>query len=205
MPVHRGNLSQVINRAWTRATDIRTEGSEHRVRNQERSRQWVSELAKAFTDEYDMNIHRVFWQGNTANRDQFRINELLFDVVVCSVSSEESLQRRSNRLEFVHQCHWQVESEFNRRDSREIVIDMSKLVIGSAENKLFVAAHRKTKARELLTLCAQIARQCSGNVFFAFVAHPEEWDTNPRAPVLYEWLAGDWEPMKHVTGSGQSD
>ena len=199
MPVHRGNLSRVINKAWTRTKDSRAEEGERGNRNRTRSRQWVSGLAKAFSEEYDEDLHRIFWQGNPTNREQFRINEFLFDVMVCSVSSVESLQRQSNRLEFIDQCHWQVESEFNRRDSREIVVDMSKLVVGSAENKLFVAAHRKTNERELLKLCARIARRCSGNVFFAFVAHPDEWDTGPKPPVLYEWLAGDWEPISHGT------
>lgn len=111
----------------------------------------------------------------------------------------ESLQRQSNRLEFIDQCHWQVESEFNRSDSREVVVDMSKLIVGSAENKLFVSAHRKANERELLKLCAWIARRCGGNVFFAFVAHPDEWGTNPSAPALYEWLAGDWELISHGT------
>ena len=63
-----------------------------------------SGLARAFSEEYDEDLHRIFWQGNPTNREQFRINEFLFDVMVCSVSSVESLQRQSNRLEFIDQC-----------------------------------------------------------------------------------------------------
>ena len=49
----------------------------------------------------------MFWLGNDRNREQFGINEYLFDVMVCSVSTVESLQRQSNRLDFIDQCHWQ--------------------------------------------------------------------------------------------------
>ncbi len=118
--------------------------------------------------------------------------------MVCNVSTVESLRRQSNRLDFIDQCHWQIESEFNHSNSREVIVDMSKLVVGLAENKLFIAAHRDSETGEpgLLKLCAGIARRCSGNVYFAFVAHPDDWESDPPDPVVYEWLAGYWERMK---------
>ena len=197
MPVHRSNLLEVINRAWQRAK--RTLESHT---NRQRSQEWVSALAEEFQSEYhDEEIHRVFWQRNKLNREQFGINEFLFDVMVCSVSQVESLQRQSNPLDFIDQCHWQVESEFNRQNSRAVIVDMSKLVVGSAENKLFIASHRSSRERErdLLNLCARIARRCGGNLYFAFVAHPADWESNSKAPVLHAWVAGDWEEMGHLS------
>ena len=193
VPVHRSNLLEVINKPWQHA--IRTPEN---ITNRQRSQEWVSALAEEFQSEYqDEEIHRVFWQRNKRNREQFGINEFLFDVMVCSVSQVESLQRRSNPLDFIDQCHWQVESEFNRKNSRAVVVDMSKLVVGSAENKLFIASHRLSRKgeRDLLNLCARIARRCGGNVFFAFVAHPADWESNPVMPLLYEWVAGDWKEI----------
>ena len=199
MPVHRRNLLGIIECAWNHA---RGEGPEEDgslnagQRNRERSSQWVCALAEAFQSKYrDPGVHRVFWLDNDKNREEFGINELLFDVMVCSVSTVESLQRQSNRLEFIDQCHWQIESEFNRSNSRAVIVDMSKLVVGSAENKLFIAAHTNSGERKLLKLCAGIARRCSGNLYFAFVAHPEDWNDDPAEPVLYEWLAGYWEQI----------
>ena len=199
MPVHGGNLLWVIESAWKRAWDSADNDSDEGKRNKERSQQWVSALAEEFRKNYQDELHRVFWQRNKDNREQFDINEFLFDVMVCGVSHLKSMQRRSKWLEFIDQCHWQVESEFNRSTSRAVIIDMSKLVVGSAENKLFVAAHRATpkSKSDLLRLCAGIARRCSGNVYFAFVAHPSEWEDavkkNDRKPKLYEWVAGGWE------------
>ena len=38
MPVHRGNLSRVINKAWTRTKDSRADEGERGNRNRTRSR-----------------------------------------------------------------------------------------------------------------------------------------------------------------------
>ena len=193
MTVHRGNVLDVVNKAWELARDRRSPDQDIGKRNRLRSSDWVRALAETFENEYRVSgVHRVFWLGNDTNREQFGINEYLFDVMVCSVSTVESLQRQSNRLDFIDQCHWQVESEFNRSNSREVIVDMSKLVVGSAENKLFIAAHRKSGEQDLLKLCAGIARRCLGAVYFAFVAHPDEWDDTPMEPYLYEWLEGYW-------------
>lgn len=197
MSVHRGNVVRVINEAWARASEGAKEEGDKRVQNTNRSKRWMSELAEGFAREYrDEERHRVFWGGSEANQEHFRRNEFLFDLMVCSVSETESLQRHSNRLEFIDQCHWQVESEFHRGDSREVIVDMSKLVLGSAQNKLFVAAHRDANREKLKRMCGVIASRCSGNVYFAFVSHPAEWVVAPREPSVFEWLAGDWEAIQ---------
>ena len=110
------------------------------------------------------------------------MNELLFDLAVCSVPETESLQRKANPLQFIARCHWQIESEFNRRNTRDIVVDMSKLVLGSAENKLFIAAHRGVREHDILEQCSQIAGCCGGRVYFGFVSHPDDWGKEPRHP-----------------------
>lgn len=214
MPVHRGNLVRVVNDAWKRARQGAKDGSDKKKQNAERSKKWVDELAAGFCKEYPREYakgsrktrHRVFWIGGKDNKKHFRRNEFLFDLMVCSVSKTESLQRPPKRLEFIDRCHWQVESEFNRTNTRELIIDMSKLVLGSAENKLLVAAHRESNRKELRGICGAIASRCDGNVYLAFVAHPNEWvempdgrGNQPEDPKVYEWLAGDWVPLGDVS------
>ena len=204
VPVHRGNLLRVVNEAWERASEGAKDGVDKKKQNSERSKKWVDELARGFRQEYpaqDANTsrkthHRVFWAGNEKNQKHFHRNEFLFDVMVCSVSDMESLESRPNRLEFIDRCHWQVESEFNLKDSREVIVDMSKLVVGSAENKLFVAAHRKNNRKELLGMCGAMASRCDGHVYLAFVSHPNDWVKRPERPRVYEWLAGDWVAVR---------
>ncbi len=195
MAVNRGNLKTVVEHAWNtaRTKDMSAD-------NRKRSTAWVSALADQFQENYRLERHRVFWKGNCRNKKNFGLNELLFDIVVCSVSTTESLQSQSNRLEFIVDSHWQIESEF-ARSTREILVDMSKLVLGSAENKLMVASHRNPDTeRDILAQCSDIASRCGSNVYFCFVSHPEEWKRDPQAPSLYEWTAGDWEELKATAG-----
>ena len=200
MAVNRGNLKTVVEHAWNtaRTKDMSAD-------NRKRSTAWVSALADQFQENYRLERHRVFWKANTKNQKNFGLNELLFDIVVCSVSTTESLQSQSNRLEFIVDSHWQIESEF-ARNTREILVDMSKLVLGSTENKLMVASHRHPRRerditeRDILAQCSDIASRCGSNVYFCFVSHPEEWKRDPQAPSLYEWTAGDWEELKATAG-----
>ena len=193
MPVHRGNIGTVVMRAWSKVRCVDEEGDSERDRNRKRSAGWVNSLACRFRECYEGGRYRVFWLGNKKNRDQFGRNEMLFDIAVCSVSWTQSRQTRAQNLEFIAQCHWQVESEFSRTNSRDIVVDMSKLVMGSAENKLFIAAHRNSGEAGILEQCSEIAGRCTGRVYFCFVSHPDDWNTKRQSPpTLHEWVAGGW-------------
>ncbi|MCY4547222.1 MAG: hypothetical protein OXC28_02540 [Defluviicoccus sp.] len=196
MPVHRGNIGGVIFEAWRHALDHDERSDtqpDKRIRNRKRSSAWVDSLAGRFYARYEGDRYRLFWLGNNKNRGQFGRNEMLFDVAVCSVSTTRSRQRNAQDLEFIAQCHWQIESEFSRTNTREIVIDMSKLVMGSAENKLFIAAHRTSGEGGILEQCSEIAERCAGRVHFCFVSHPDDWKTGrQRPPALHEWVAGGW-------------
>lgn len=194
MPVHRGNIVEVINAAWRAARDKKAEGKI----NRSRSRNWVDALAAEFKKRYCGERHRTFWLQNRKNQKHFRRNEFLFDVMVCSVSETKSLQHSPKPLEFIAECHWQIESEFSKTDTRQIIIDMSKLVAGSATHKLFVAAHRGRTNRDILEQVSELASRCGGHVYFAFVAHPERWGGEKPGlppPEVHEWVAGGWEPL----------
>ena len=197
MPVHRDNLEEVVDAAWVDATENPASGDNPGSVHRKRSAQWVDALAKQFKDNYDLERrHRVFWKGYEGNKEHFGVNELLFDITVCSISTTPSLQRNPKGLEFITACHWQVESEFADKNTRDVIVDMSKLVLGSAENKLIVAARRdnEQRQRDVLAQCADIAACCRTNVFFLFVSHPRTWldAPTPNPPLLYEWTAGDW-------------
>ena len=192
MPVHRGNIGKVVMQAWDKARYAHEEADSKRDRNRKRSTRWVDSLARRFREHHKGGRYRVFWLGNKKNREQFGRNEMLFDIAVCSVSWTRSRQKKPQDLEFIAQCHWQVESEFSRANTRDIVVDMSKLVMGAAENKLFVAAHRNSGEPDILEQCSEIAGRCTGRVYFCFVSHPDSWENDPEAPLLHEWIADAW-------------
>ena len=43
--------------------------------------------------------------------------------MVCSVSETKSVQRPPQPLEFIVECHWQIESELSRTNTRDIIVD----------------------------------------------------------------------------------
>ena len=192
MPVHRGNIGEVVLSAWDGAVAPLIECDTQKETNRARSRAWMRSLAERFGEHYASKGHKIFWLGNDCNQTEFGLNELLFDLAVCSVSSTKSLERQPRDLPFIARCHWQIESEFSRQNTRDLIVDMSKLVMGAAENKLFVASHRGDRERDVLDQCAPIAACCSGTVYFCFVSHPDGWENDPDAPVLHEWLVDGW-------------
>ncbi len=166
--------------------------------NKKRSQEWVDCLAKGFQRSYADGGHRTFWKSNRCNRKEFFRNEFLFDVAVGHIETVHSLGQNSKELRFIAGCEWLVESELDNKNSRQIVVDMSKLVMGAAKNKLFVASHRPScTEKKVLERCGKIAERCCGNVYFCFVAHPSVWNSKPEVPSLYEWKKGrrEWSPL----------
>lgn len=189
MPMTGHGLPRVVGAAWRETRQQPT------ADNRGRSATWVHALGRQFQAEYPQECgYRVFWRTNPCNR-AFRLNEFLFDIAVCSVSHAPSLQRVPTSLEYVTSCHWQVESEF-AFNTREILVDLSKLVLGAAANKLFVASHREPAVEQaLLARCERVARHCGRSVFLVFIAHPSRWGQTVREPDLYELVDGGWRPL----------
>lgn len=198
MPVNETNLDELILAAWSDALNssrnIDVESDQGTI-NDERSQAWMNSLGEQFESQYSAKDDRVFWKGNEDNKGDFGLKEMLFDMVVCRISRVNSLRNR-NQIPFVAKCYWQIESEFNRDNSAKIVEDMRKLVMGSIENKLFVASHKSTGQEwenRVLKMCSEITKCCDGNLFFCFIAHPADWDENsPPPPSIYRWIDDKW-------------
>lgn len=189
MKLKKDELAKVIDRAWDAALNERigNGGNSNGVVHRKRSTKWVCCLAREFQHLYSKGSeYRVFWKDNEGNRDQFRMNEFLFDVMVGKIKRTTSQQRNLSELQYIGKCEWAIESELNRSDSREVIIDMSKLVVADAKNKLFVTSHRSNDGEEkLLKQCRPVAEACRGKVYFCFIAHPEDWDEAPKPPRLH--------------------
>lgn len=190
------DLYELILRAWSNTLENRTEargtaeGGRGRV-NHEASGVWLDCLGKEFQGYYRDKDQRVFWKGNNGNRGQFGLNELLFDISVCRIEEVPSI-RKGTQLPFVSDCHWQVESELNDSNSREITKDFSKLVMGQSENKLFISSYQGDAQLEVRRMCSPMARRCTGKLHLCFIDHPRNWEGMPEAPVLFRWKEEDW-------------
>lgn len=164
-------------------------------RNSLRSRQWVQCLAKAFRKLYPDPAVRVFYKGDPSNRDDFGLNELLYDVCVCETDTCPAAVS-AKTLRYVTRALWQIESEF-ARDSSEAVKDFNKLVIGAAENKLFVWPRLSTpdRERDYLETLLPVASRCTGAVYAALVPHPSDWRAAQADVLAWRLDAGRWQAI----------
>jgi hypothetical protein len=161
-----------------------------------RSRKFVEAIGIYFRaiDDLKKDTYYVFTKHFDENRPEFGLNELLYDVLVCDTAKTTSVQG-NRELSFVKKAIWQIESEFHKTNVRQLIWDFNKLVIGSGENKLFICSQRSSDKQEQLFLKTlnPLAACCSGNVYIAFVPHPENWNGNaPYAVKCLKYDNGHW-------------
>ena len=148
----------------------------------------------------DRSNELFFWRGNPDNNEEFGLSELLYDISVCQTETTRSMESKPRCLKFVSKASWVVESEFSE-NTRHILFDMSKLVIGTASNTLFVVSYRSDKNDELLDRLKPVARQIDGNLFLAFVPHPRDWfKVDQEGSVLYRWKSDEGDFVKRRDG-----
>jgi hypothetical protein len=184
------NLKTLLSSAFHNACRSPCVAAERGVLHRERSRAWVESLANEFrgTLAGDPEI-RVFSKGCHANREEFGLNEPLYDVLVCRTATVESAVHGKTLL-YVREALWQVESEF-ARDSGAAVKDFNKRVLGSARNKLFVGPQVNDSAA-FLNVLHPVASVCSGNIFAALVLHPAQWPTTTTPVHLWQFNGCNW-------------
>ena len=138
-----------------------------------RSRNFVEKLRKNILNEYkDDDTIRAFSKYNKANKKEFGLNELLYDILVCKTDKVQS-GRRKKSMTFVTKSLWQIESEFSKNPV-QAVYDFNKLVIGASENKLFIAPNIEYY-NDFLNPLSKLANLCNSKTYIAFIPHPKDW------------------------------
>ena len=193
------DLGNLIREAWknTLKRTVCAEGSAEKATGQvhsDRSSGWIDCLGESFQGRYTNEDQRVFWKKNSSNRSQFNLNELLFDISVCQIKEVPSIQKGAP-LSFISKCYWQIESELNNHNSREITKDFSKLVMGHSDNKLFISSYQGIHQEEVKDLCSEIACYCTGSLYLCFIDHPEKWAEKPENPALFGWEDNGWKRL----------
>lgn len=141
-------------------------------RNSSRSRMWVEALGCELSRNGGDSI--VLFTKGRYNED-FKINEFLYDILIAKIGETKSKDEK-RPLRYVKEAVWLVESEFSE-NSRESVVDFSKLVIGAARHKLFIGPYIE-KSNELLRrvlIKPARAASVSGNCYLGLIPHPRDW------------------------------
>lgn len=156
--------------------------------NSERSKLWITCLANIFR-ENDWNAPvRVFSRDFSDNREHFFLNELLFDITVAEVISIEPAKQKQKQLFAITGCQWIVESEFHRKNSRELLKDFNKLQIGTSKNKLFIMSAGCGLEQWAKDTFRELAHDSASNFYLAFVPHPNDWSSENASSISVDLL-----------------
>lgn len=178
-------IKKIILSSFLTARNIPVDDKNIGHRNHIRSSNWVKSLAHQFREEYQ---NMVVFSKDYYNED-FKINEFLYDILVCKASYVESA-RQHKQLKYLTEAIWMVESEF-AKDTRQAILDFSKLIIGSAQNKLFVGPQIYDNESYLATI-GKIAKDCQGNLYIALIPHPDEWERSESKIDTMKFFNREW-------------
>jgi len=153
-----------------------------------RSRTWVARCAEEMHTLYPAPNVAVFTRHDERNRERFGLAELLYDISICETAVLKSPGLGKN-LHYITKALWQIESELAEGDSTEWVKDFNKLVIGGAENKMFIGPEMQENCRNSFL---PIAKQCSGAVYLAAIPHPRMWIPSALHVSLWKLCDGCW-------------
>jgi len=166
-------LNDIVYNSFLQAKDLPDEGGSDKLKNRNRSRNWVNCLARNFRSRFSSGDVRVFSKHDDLNRKEFGLNELLYDIVVCRIGYTWAATH-NKEVPYVKEAIWQVESEF-KASMPAILIDFSKLILGSAPYKLFVGSACRN-SEKILDSLIPVGNNCSGQVFISLIPHPKDWD-----------------------------
>ena len=188
-------LKDLILRSFQKAKKSKFLNQAQQDLHRKRSQEWVKVLARNFRKCYSNqdNKVKVFSKDFREHRTEFKVNELLYDIAVCRTGETPSAQK-GTRLTYIQEALWIVESEM-ARDSHEAIIEFSKLVIGSAQNKLFIGPKVNNQGNFNNVLLAP-AGHCCGSVCLAIIPHPEDWDKRDDEPEVFIFSGGSWKKVR---------
>ena len=169
------NVKQLLQETLQQVKSYPDSGKTTQKINMNRSRNWVQALTEQFKKKYDGDSRiKIFSKSDNSNRKDFGLNEILHDVLVCKVDEVESSVHKK-KLCFIKEVLWQVESEF-AHNTRSSLVDFNKLILGSAENKLFIASQvKKGTENSFLKILKPTAGYCTGDVYVSMIPHPSDW------------------------------
>ena len=163
----------------------------------QRSRYWIESLAeillvyvrKNYIQEHE---YLAFYRGNQENRKFFGLNEFLFDIVVAKMrefaraSDSQNSEPKFEKLKAIEQMVWLVESEFQLKNSRALLLDMNKLAVGKAENKLFIMSLDSDSninqwAEKMLS---ELTKGDDANIYLVKIPHPASWEKTTSSDIL---------------------
>jgi hypothetical protein len=183
------DLKQLVQSAYDSARSQEDKPGKSGPMHRARSSRFVKALANGFREIHPPPKFAVFSKDCDHHREDFKLNELLFDIQVCETDCVGD-----KKLCYIKRSVFQIESEF-AKDIREALIDFSKLVVGSAESKLFIGPIvSEAKFSEYVEAMASPARACNAVTYMALLPHSAEWPAKDieSSVKLFRFAEGKW-------------
>lgn len=181
------DIKKIIENSFKKAKDKEENKPSHKNQNKTRSETWVKTLSEMLRKNYGNDVTAF---NRSIENEEFGLNELLHDICICNTGTVKS-QMHNKDLTYISDVHWQVESEFSN-DSRSALIDFNKLVLGSAENKLFVGPI-VDKKEDFIKVFEKPASACTGNIYIALIPHPRDWCKDQYSIYVWKYKNDQWE------------
>ncbi len=189
------NIRHLINYSFNDATKSLVMGTSPESLARARERAYIKTLTTHFEDSLSDDNVRVFSAYQRGNSEDFGTEQLLYDIHVCRVGVTQTADRKKEELHYIQASLWQIETDFSR-DIQSAVYAFNRLVVGNAENKLFIGA-QLTAGRDTyiksLKACAEV---CIGAVYLALIPHPDSWDDDEHPIDVWQFLEGDWQTVQ---------
>ena len=98
----------------------------------------------------------------------------------------QNSEPKFEKLKAIEQIVWLVESEFQLKNSKALLIDMNKLAVGKAKNKLFVmsldiGSNINQWAEKMLS---ELTKGDDANIYLAKIPHPANWEKTTSSDIL---------------------
>ncbi|WHP04474.1 hypothetical protein QLH32_10375 [Acinetobacter corruptisaponis] len=204
------NLRNIIQNSFNQAvqycdaSELEKLDCEDRLRNANRSRVWIETLAKSLLKASQLEIsiekYQAFYRKNRKNDHQvdnnaqmFGLTEFLFDIVIAEMvefdtaSKKRNIKSKYTKLQVIRKAVWIIECEFQRKDSRALLLDMNKLVLGRAEHKLFIMSQDESETQDwAIETFNVLSKDDDAKIFLARIPHPCDWGKQHNKVEVFE-------------------
>lgn len=164
--------------------------------HKDRSRVFIKFVHNKLTELYNSKDIVVFSKEKPNN--DFNRSEFMYDIHICAFNKVTSPVHGSE-LPYIKESLVEIESEF-AENTRESIIDFSKLVVGKAQLKIMILPNSMNgdEKEHYLEPLKNVAIHIPEKLYCIFIPHPRSWENimNSDSCIVYEFVRGDWESKK---------
>lgn len=188
------NIRHIVNYSFIDASKAMVMGTSPEALGRARERVWIKTLSAHLQDAIPEDNIQVFSAFERGNAEDYGTVQLLYDIQVCKVAVTQTADKKKDDLPYIQSSLWQIEHDFST-ELKSALYAFNRLVTGNSENKLFIGAQLKTGRDTYINSLKASAQACNGEVYIAFIPHPQSWDEDDNTVDVWQFRDGEWQAM----------